>query len=146
MATATLNANATLANLETELASLQAKREEIRAELYAVAGGQPQVDRENQLMRLDRQIDQVRYAMAEIELANEASGQASMGNGEYPIWSCGQAKVVSYADSVEAAIASLFSMPAGTYAIGGDDYSYEVSRAGNRVMVCRIDETECEAA
>lgn len=68
MATATLTETG---RLWQQIADLQAKRDELRDQLYAIAGEQAQRDRETAIMAINKQIDQKYFRLAAIELAGE---------------------------------------------------------------------------
>lgn len=68
MATATLTETG---RLWQQITDLQAKRDELRDQLYAIAGERAQEDRERAIMAINKQIDQKYFRMAAIELAAE---------------------------------------------------------------------------
>lgn len=58
-----------MSRLETQLANLNAKRNDIRELLYATVDPQANTDRLKALANVDRQIERIYFKMAEIELS-----------------------------------------------------------------------------
>lgn len=59
-----------MTRLETELANLQAKRNDIRELLYATVDAKANADRLKALASVDKAIDRIYFKMAAIELAS----------------------------------------------------------------------------
>jgi len=141
--------------LADQIERLEAKRRDLRDQLYAVAGAVPQADRERAITTIDRQLDRLHVERGSLILADEAdvdtdadveddhATQAkpapatlvgSTSTDLAPIWSCELGRVVAHVASKHA-VAALVYLPAGQYLIGGDDHEYDVSRVYDR---CRV--------
>jgi len=66
MATATLSR---VSSLERQIVTLQARRVELRAQLYAIAGAQAQADRETAVMDVTRAIERLQIRVAGLLMA-----------------------------------------------------------------------------